>query len=1460
MAASRTVFLDTALSNYQSLAAQYGAGSYEVVLLDAGSPHAGQIQNWLSSHQLSAADATIVSASDSANGFFTPRVVFVDSSVANVDQLIAGMPANATVVVLDSGRDGVQQIHDYLAANAGKVGAVDIVSHGAPGELMLGSTVLNAANLASYGSRLADIGSHMTADADLLLYGCDVASGTAGQEFIAALAAATGADVAASTDPTGAAAAGGDWVLEASTGAIEAAALNIADYQNLLAQTIGDIKILPDTGSDPADLITKDTVQTVTFSVVGDNSAIWVSIDGGTRTQATLVSKTGGKDNYSVQVNTVSTEGKHTIQFWEKSTGTGQITTKDYTLDKTPPVAGTLSFNELGDSGIIGDGITNDNTFSLALSGNEAGSTVRYEYALNGSATFASTTAAQNGLADGSYQFRARVTDVAGNEAVTNTIGVTIVTTKPGAPSITGFADNSGSSSDTTTNDNTPTFTIKGMADAKVEVFEGGVSLGIATQTAAHSGVYTLTTPKLADGNHSFTAFVTDAAGNTSLASPAQEVIVDTTLTAPTVALAKDSGRDGGDGVTNDASLSFNKADGDATRVITVDGTKVGVYDPKALGDGKHTVTVSDTDVAGNTGSASITFILDTTAPSAGTLGFSGLSDSGTAGDGITNDRDFTLALTGNEAGSTVAYEVSVDGGTFHGTGADQAKLADGNYQFRAIVTDAAGNSATTAAVGIKIDATAPGAPSITAFSDNSGSKGDTITNDNTPTLTITAEADSTVQVFRGGVLAGTATQTAPGSGIYSFTSEALADGSHDFSAKATDVAGNTSAASSVQNVTVDTTPPAPSVALAKDSGTSNTDKLTNDASLNFGTLEDGASRVIKVDGTEVSSYNAAALKDGEHTVSVIDTDVAGNSGSASITFTLDSTLTAPTAVLAKDSGKDGTDGLTNDASLTVNKADSDATRIITVDGAKVDGYDPHALADGKHTVIVTDTDAAGNTATASVVFTLDTTAPTPSVALSKDSGASGTDKLSNDASLNFGSLEAGASRVITVDGTKVDVYDAATLKDGQHTVNVADTDVAGNTGSASITFTLDRQGPVFSSAATASVAENIGERQVVYRAAASDDHGVSYSLGGVDAAKFEIAADGSVTLKENPNYEVKDAYAFTVVATDGAGNHTDHPVALGISNVNEAPVATSIAAWTIETAAIGVQIANYVSDPDAGDKLSVSLASSTATLSWANTDAKMSTSLVNPVTHATVDLGTLTVKASIGADGQLTLTPPAELDWLSDGQFVKASFSYTVTDAGGLSSSESISLLIKGSTNDTGVNLSGGNGDDVLSGNGTNNAADVLMGNNGNDTLYGYGGTDALYGGNGDDKLFGGAGIDYLYGDNGNDTLDGGSEGDYLFGGKGNDILIGGSGADKFVFAPQNGNDRITDFNAAEGDMLYFADFFTTPPTVDAFLSKYVTDTGSDLLINLTGTTIVLVGVPNISDLKGHIAFGNPA
>lgn len=293
MAAARTVFIDTTLPNYAALVAHYDADVFNIVLLSNESPRVEQIQTWLTNNGASPADINIVSSINGVNGVVTPRVVFVDPGIADLDTVIAGMPGNATVVVLDASRDGVQQIHDYLSANAGMVSAIDIVtdiasvdvvSHGSPGEIKLGSTVLNMDSLAGYGSQLAAIGSHLSATADLLLYGCDVASGAIGEQFIAALAAATGVDVAASNDLTGSAAAGGDWVLEANTGTIETAALNIANYAGLLdtATSIAALKLSDDTGSSSSDFVTNAVEQTITgsFTASGNGNgmpAIWVS-------------------------------------------------------------------------------------------------------------------------------------------------------------------------------------------------------------------------------------------------------------------------------------------------------------------------------------------------------------------------------------------------------------------------------------------------------------------------------------------------------------------------------------------------------------------------------------------------------------------------------------------------------------------------------------------------------------------------------------------------------------------------------------------------------------------------------------------------------------------------------------------------------------------------------------------------------------------------------------------------------------------------------------------------------------------------------------------------------------------------------------------------------------------------------------------------------------------------------
>lgn len=156
-----------------------------------------------------------------------PQLAFVDAGVQGHQALIEALSRDAAagaleVVVLDPSRDGLGQISEVLAQRSG-LAAVHILSHGSAGALQLGSTVLDQADLSAHASTLAGWAGAFSEGGDILLYGCDVADGQWGTAFVGRLAALTGADVAASTDATGATALGGDWKLEFRTGSLEAA-------------------------------------------------------------------------------------------------------------------------------------------------------------------------------------------------------------------------------------------------------------------------------------------------------------------------------------------------------------------------------------------------------------------------------------------------------------------------------------------------------------------------------------------------------------------------------------------------------------------------------------------------------------------------------------------------------------------------------------------------------------------------------------------------------------------------------------------------------------------------------------------------------------------------------------------------------------------------------------------------------------------------------------------------------------------------------------------------------------------------------------------------------------------------------------------------------------------------------------------------------------------------------------
>ncbi|QCN96116.1 DUF4347 domain-containing protein [Azospirillum argentinense] len=165
------------------------------------------------------------------------EAVFIDTGLADWQTLMAGVAAGIEIVLIDGSADGLAQMAAWAAGRSG-YDAIHVLSHGAAGQVRLGALLLDTAAVAGRSAELAALGGALTQTGDLLLYGCDVAGGN-GASFIAALAEATGADVAASTDRTGSFAIGANWTLEAGIGSLEASSLAFQSYAYALDTLTG---------------------------------------------------------------------------------------------------------------------------------------------------------------------------------------------------------------------------------------------------------------------------------------------------------------------------------------------------------------------------------------------------------------------------------------------------------------------------------------------------------------------------------------------------------------------------------------------------------------------------------------------------------------------------------------------------------------------------------------------------------------------------------------------------------------------------------------------------------------------------------------------------------------------------------------------------------------------------------------------------------------------------------------------------------------------------------------------------------------------------------------------------------------------------------------------------------------------------------------------------------------------
>jgi len=640
----------------------------------------------------------------------------------------------------------------------------------------------------------------------------------------------------------------------------------------------------------------------------------------------------------------------------------------------------------------------------------------------SGNFTFPATAA----LTDGKHTFEVVAKDAAGNSSQPSApVAMTIDTTPPAAPALTGFGVDTGVKGDGRTEDSTPAISGTAEPGSLVKIYDNGKLVGQGYADA--NGNFTIPVGPLANGPHDLKATATDAAGNTGPLSNSLPILIENAsgTAAPVITgLGDDTGKQG-DGVTADrtqtvvgtalpGALVDVYVDGQKVDTVLADGQGNWTCTVPALADGEHTFVAVQMDPA--TGKASLPSnqvgtTIDATAPAAPV--FTSFSqDTGKQGDGVTADN--TITMTGlAEPGSTVTI---YDNGQPIGTvvaGPDGVftfttqTLPDGSHAFSATATDDAGNtSPESGATTWVIDTTPPAAPTVISVGEDTGIKGDQITSDNTLTVTGKAEPGSTVRLYDNGVLVGEA--VADANGDYTITTGPLADGQHPLTVTATDASGNTSAPMSAGTWTIDTSAPAAPVitGVGEDTGVKGDGKTADDTITIDGKGEPGSTITIydngqpigtaQVDGNGNWSFTTPPLDDGNHSFSAAQTDKNGNSGPASDPVNMEVDTTPPSApgvISVSIDTANPSDKVTSDNTLTVTgTAEPGSTvkiydlvngKLVLVGEGVADANGRYTvttvpLADGQHPLSISATDASGNQSglTQLGTWTIDTTAP----------------------------------------------------------------------------------------------------------------------------------------------------------------------------------------------------------------------------------------------------------------------------------------------------------------------------------------------------------------------------------------------------------------------------------------------------------------------------------------------------
>ena len=600
-------------------------------------------------------------------------------------------------------------------------------------------------------------------------------------------------------------------------------------------------------------------------TVTGEaNAAITVTFSRGVNTvQKTLIG-TGVVQAVQLSLADVTLLGSGTVIVTAAqidAAGNAQAvaaTTLSFTLSATTPGLPTLALGSsvLGGatqaeatqvSGVVTVTGVNGNTASVTFTG-IGGTVTKSQVAMTGAAVAIALTATDVAtLGNGTVNVAATQTDSAGNSSSAASTSFTLDAAAPGAPGIALGAGVANGANATEATQASGVVTVTGESGSTIVVTftrSGSPVTKSVTGAGNSTPVAVMLTAgdvaALGDGTITVSATQTDAAGNGPSTATATSFVLKTVVTVvPVITGATDNygsvtGPVPSGGVTNDTTLTISGTAEPLSSVqlfnngamlgapVIADATGNWTTTP-ATPAGAYALTAISTDANGNlsTASAAYTLTVDGTGPTGTTI--TSIIDDAlpvtgtvTAG-GSTNDTALTISGTA-EANSTVNVyaNASLVGTTTANASGNwtltTAALAAGFTTFTATATDAAGNSgATSAGVAVIIDITAPAAPAITSVTDNFGTVTGSVANgystdDNTPTLTGTAEANSTVTIYDGATLLGAATTS--NTGTWGYTTGTLAQGPHSFTVTATDAAGNISATSNAYAITIDTDAP----------------------------------------------------------------------------------------------------------------------------------------------------------------------------------------------------------------------------------------------------------------------------------------------------------------------------------------------------------------------------------------------------------------------------------------------------------------------------------------------------------------------------------------------------------------------------------------------------------------------------------------------------------------------------